>query len=85
MHFAWKLPENTDKSLKPRLRRITYELAPIEPATGTSADHHSRALRTPPTAQRPDGAHLPALGQGASIDTTSTITRQHAWNDAPPT
>jgi hypothetical protein len=84
VHFAWELPEDPKKGLKPRLRRITYELAPIGAATGAGVDSKGRAVRAPLTTEGPDGEAVPVLGQGDTIDEASgTITRQYAWNDAP--
>lgn len=85
IHFAWELPEDTKRGLKPRLRRITYELGPIGPATATGIDESGkRAVRAPVTAEGPDGELVPAIGRGDVIDpATGGITRQYAWNDAP--
>jgi hypothetical protein len=85
VHFAWELPEDVKKGLKPRLRRITYELAPIRPVTGISVDRHGRAVRAALTAEGPDGEPVPVIGQGDSLDETGAITRQYAWNDTPTT
>ncbi|WP_405970816.1 hypothetical protein OG496_11830 [Streptomyces sp. NBC_00988] len=43
MHFAWELPEDTRRGLKPRVRRITYVLAPI-PATTPDGDAYREPL-----------------------------------------
>lgn len=83
VHFAWELPEDIKKGLKPRLRRITYELAPIRPATGTGVDRRGRAIRTPLTVEGPEGEAVPVLGPGDQADDTGTITRLYAWNDTP--
>ena len=87
IHFAWELPEDTKRGLKPRLRRITYELGPIGPATATGVDAAGRrAVRAPVTVEGPDGELVPALGRGDVIDpATGGITRQYAWNDQPST
>jgi hypothetical protein len=85
VHFAWELPEDPKRGLKPRIRRITYELAPIGPATATGVDESGRrAVRAPVTAEGPDGEIVPAIGRGDVIDPASgAITRQYAWNDGP--
>jgi hypothetical protein len=87
VHFAWELPEDPRRGLKPRLRRITYELAPIGPATATGVDESGqRGVRAPVTVEGPDGELVPVLGQGDRIDPdTGAITRQYAWNDLPST
>ncbi|TQE33054.1 hypothetical protein [Streptomyces ipomoeae] len=79
VHFAWELPEDTRRGLKPRLRRITYELAPIAPATVSSTDRYGRPDRT--FLGEPD-APLLTPGDLVSEDGT-TILRQYPWNDAP--
>lgn len=78
VHFAWELPEDPRRGLKPRLRRITYELAPIAPATVSGTDRRGRPLR----------AYLgdednPLLTPGDTVDEQGTIWRQYAWNDEP--
>lgn len=85
VHFAWELPEDPKKGLKPRLRRITYEIAPIGAATSTGVDGAGRALRVPVTAEGPDGEAVPAIGQGDTLTEDGTITRQYVWNDQPTT
>ena len=85
IHFAWELPEDPKRGLKPRLRRITYELAPIGPATATGVDESGRrAVRAPVTVEGPEGELVPAIGRGDAIDPASgAITRQYPWNDQP--
>jgi hypothetical protein len=86
VHFAWELPEDPKRGLKGRLRRITYELAPIGPATSTGVDGQGRAVRAPLTAESPDGEIVPAVGPGDSVHPdTGLVTRQYAWNDEPST
>ena len=85
VHFAWELPEDPKRDLPARLRRITYELAPIGPATATGVDENSRPVRATVMADTDDGP-MPVLGQGDQADPdTGTITRQYAWNDQPST
>ncbi|MEU5322996.1 hypothetical protein AB0G67_40530 [Streptomyces sp. NPDC021056] len=85
IHFAWELPEDLKRGLKPRIRRITYELAPIGPATATGVDASGRrAVRAPLTAEGPDGELIPQIGRGDVLDADSgAITRQYPWNDQP--
>jgi len=86
VHFAWELPEDPKRGLKSRLRRITYELAPIGPATSTGVDGHGRAVRAPLTVESPDGEIVPAVGPGDTVHPdTGMVTRQYAWNDQPST
>jgi hypothetical protein len=86
VHFAWELPEDKRRDLKPRIRRITYELAPIGAATATGADTGGQAVRAPLTTEGPDGQFVPVLGQGDLADpATGTVSRQYAWNDTPST
>ncbi|MFD7995503.1 hypothetical protein [Streptomyces mexicanus] len=84
VHFAWELPEDPRRGLKARLRRITYELAPIGAATAAGVDASGRAVRAPLTTESPDGDLVPVLGQGDTVDPdTGTVTRLYPWNDAP--
>ncbi|MER6923116.1 hypothetical protein ABT314_29840, partial [Streptomyces spiralis] len=45
VHFAWELPADPVRGLKARVRRITYELAPIGPATAPGTTSDGRAIR----------------------------------------
>ncbi|WP_282795770.1 hypothetical protein [Streptomyces sp. CC224B] len=78
VHFCWELPEDPKRGLKDRLRRITYELAPIAPATVSGTDRLGRPLRT-----YLGEADAPLLTPGDTVDETGTILRQYPWNDAP--
>lgn len=77
VHFAWEVPEDRRRGLKPRLRRITYELGPIRPATVTSPAG-GRAVRTF-LGDQDD----PLLVPGDTADEQGAIWRQYAWNDEP--
>jgi hypothetical protein len=86
VHFAWELPEDPRRGLKARIRRITYELAPIGPATAAGADGNGRAVRAPLTVEDADGQLVPLLGPGDTVDAgTGTVTRLYPWNDEPST
>ncbi|MEU8469583.1 hypothetical protein AB0F30_16945 [Streptomyces sp. NPDC029006] len=86
VHFAWELPEDTRRGLKQRLRRITYELAPIGAETAAGLDASGRAVRAPLTVEGPDGDLVPAVGQGDTVDPdTGNVSRQYPWNDTPST
>jgi len=84
VHFAWELPEDPKRQLKARLRRITYELAPIGPATAAGVDEQGRAVRAPVTVEGPDGQLEPTLGSGDTVNVESgAVTRVYSWNDQP--
>ncbi|MFF8544814.1 hypothetical protein ACF060_31510 [Streptomyces werraensis] len=86
VHFAWELPEDPRRGLKPRLRRITYELGPIGPATAAGVDEAGRAVRAVRTVEDADGQLVPVVGQGDVVDPASgTVSRMYAWNDTPST
>jgi hypothetical protein len=90
VHFAWELPANERKGLKARLRRITYELDWIRPATASGVDATGRrAVRAPlpagdPDPANPDAEVPPPLTEGdVYYPDTGAIARQYPWNDAP--
>ncbi|MFJ9240999.1 hypothetical protein ACIRJ3_39180 [Streptomyces anulatus] len=78
VHFCWELPEDPKRGLKDRLRRITYELGPIAPATVSGADRLGRPVRT--YVGEPDA---PLLTPGDTLDEAGTILRHYPWNDEP--
>jgi hypothetical protein len=89
VHFAWELPEDPKRGLKARLRRITYELDWIRPATAPGVDKNGRAVRAPLPAPLPEGADEaevppPPLTPGDTLNPESgAISRMYAWNDVP--
>ena len=89
VHFAWELPADLRRGLKARLRRITYELDWIRPATASGVDESSRPVRAPlpvPEADpdNPDGEIPPPLTPGDLYNPASgAISRQYPWNDTP--
>lgn len=88
VHFAWELPEDPKRGLKARLRRITYELDWIRPATAPGVDKDGRAVRAPLPAPIPedDDAEIPPppLTPGDTLNPESgAISRMYAWNDQP--
>jgi hypothetical protein len=86
VHFAWELAEDTRRGLKARIRRITYELAPIGAPTSPSTDTDGRPVRTPVTVEGPEGEPIPVVGPGDTVDPdTGTVTRLYPWNDTPST
>ncbi|MFJ3229905.1 hypothetical protein [Streptomyces sp. NPDC086787] len=76
VHLAWELPEDKRRGLKARLRRITYELGPIVPATRRGAAKNGDAVREYVYAD--DGE--PVLNTGDSLNPeTGVITRTYPW------
>lgn len=47
VHLAWEIPEDPKRGLKPKVRRITYELGPVAPASRSGEDESGRADRHP--------------------------------------
>ncbi|MFE7780256.1 hypothetical protein [Streptomyces nigrescens] len=85
VHFAWEIDADPrDPDSRAKLRRVTYELAPIGTATFTDADADpKRPQRVPAFA--PDGA-TPLLHQGDVWNPEAgTISRLYPWNDEPST
>ncbi|MFF3547056.1 hypothetical protein ACFYXD_35125 [Streptomyces platensis] len=85
VHFAWELPEDPKRGLKPRIRRITYELDWIRPATAPGVDQGGRAVRAPLPAEavEEDEEATPRLTTGDVLTETGAISRLYAWNDEP--
>ncbi|KOX33006.1 MULTISPECIES: hypothetical protein [unclassified Streptomyces] len=80
VHFAWGLPADPAKGLKERVRRITYELGSIRPATRSGADLGGAPVRETVLAE--DGT--PVLTAGDTLDAeTGQITRVYPWASAP--
>lgn len=84
IHIAWELPEDKKRDLKPRLRRITYELDWVRPLTASGFDRDGRPVRAPVLGEAADG-ELPAsvLGVGDTADESGAISRQYAWSEEP--
>ncbi|MFH9425955.1 hypothetical protein [Streptomyces sp. NPDC017529] len=90
VHFAWDFPEDPKRGLKARVRRITYELDWIRPATASGVDTRGRAVRAPlpaptaPEGQAAETEEAPPLSPGdLYYPATGAIARQYAWNDEP--
>ncbi|MFJ6069061.1 hypothetical protein ACIQHU_39230 [Streptomyces tendae] len=90
VHFAWELPADPRRDIKARLRRITYELDWIRPATASGVDETGqRAVRAPlpsldPDSDNPDAEVPPPLTPGdLYYPETGAIARQYPWNDTP--
>ncbi|MGW7636098.1 hypothetical protein [Streptomyces decoyicus] len=85
IHFAWEIEADPrDPDSRAKLRRITYELAPIGTATLTDLDADPKRPQRAP-AFAPDGA-TPLLHQGDVWNPEAgTISRHYPWNDKPST
>lgn len=87
VHFAWELPADTKRGLKARIRRITYELDWIRPATTAGVDENGRPVRAQLPLPEPvegEDPPPPILTPGDLMNPdTGAISRQYAWNDAP--
>ncbi|MEW2046606.1 hypothetical protein [Streptomyces sp. NPDC005476] len=82
VHLAWELPEDKRRGLKVRLRRITYELGPIAPATRRGTAKDGTAVREYVYAD--DGE--PVLSRGDYLNReTGAITRTYPWAPGRPT
>ena len=82
VHLAWELPEDERRGLKARLRRVTYELAPIGPASRRGTAKDGSPVREYVHAE--DGT--PVLGEGDTLDQESGgITRTYPWAPGRPT
>ncbi|WP_228981253.1 hypothetical protein [Streptomyces sp. DH12] len=85
IHLAWDLPEDKQRGLKPRLRRITYELDWIRPRTASGVDRTGRPVRAPVMTDPGDDdtPSGPVLGLGDQVDEAGGIWRMYPWNDEP--
>ncbi|MFD7980195.1 hypothetical protein [Streptomyces sp. NPDC059071] len=84
VHLAWELPEDKKRGLKPRLRRITFELDWIRTRTASGVDRNGWPVRAPLLAEPDDGTPAqPVLGPGDIPAPDGLIARQYPWNDAP--
>lgn len=85
IHFAWELAEDKKRGLPARLRRITYHLDWIRPATASGVDRTGRPVRAPLLSEpAEDGPGSPVLGRGDRADPdTGMISRLYPWSDTP--
>lgn len=84
VHLAWTIPEDPKRGLKERLRRITYELDWIRPATASGIDRGGRPVRAPLMSDATDdNPSVPVIGMGDVVDGQGGISRQYPWNDRP--
>jgi hypothetical protein len=81
VHFAWEVePDPRVPGQKRRLRRITYELAPIGTRTVSVTDGERPAR----AAALADDGSTPLMTSGDTWDPASgQILRQYPWNDDP--
>lgn len=81
VHFAWELAADPVRGLKARVRRITYELGPIGPATAPGRTDDGRAVREQVAGADGD----PVLTVGDTLDPlTGTVTRIYPWAPGKP-
>jgi hypothetical protein len=85
VHFAWELAADPARGLKARLRRVTYELDWIRPATVPGLDHNSRPVRAmlPPPDAADGETPAPVLTRGDVMTPHGAISRTYAWNEEP--
>ncbi|MFB7742517.1 hypothetical protein [Streptomyces sp. NPDC056132] len=82
VHLAWDIPEDERRGLKARLRRITYELAPIGPASRRGATKDGAAAREYLYTDTGEPILIP--GDTLHPD-TGAITRTYPWAPGKPT
>lgn len=82
VHFAWEVePDPKVQGQKRKLRRITYELAPIGTRTVSDTSTPGRPVRVPSVA---DDGSTPLITAGDTYDPGSgQILRRYPWNDDP--
>lgn len=84
IHLAWELPEDKARNLPARLRRITYHLDWIRPATASGVDRAGRPVRATVMSEGSDEeAPAPVIGQGDTVDAGGAISRLYPWADRP--
>ncbi|MFI6089542.1 hypothetical protein [Streptomyces sp. NPDC051218] len=81
IHLAWEIPEDSKRGLKARVRRITYEVGPVAPATRSNTDTSEQAGRHPIL----DEAGMQALGLGDRyVPEAGHIERTYPWAPGRP-
>ncbi len=81
VHFAWELPADDARSMKARLRRITYELGPIGPATKPGRGVDGLPIRE--WVAGDGGETVLIVGDQVDAD-TGAITRTYPWAPGRP-
>ncbi|MBP2055379.1 hypothetical protein J2Z21_008393 [Streptomyces griseochromogenes] len=80
VHLAWEIPEDPNRNVRARVRRITYELGPISPITRSHTDHDGRGTRQ--LVLDDAGNQVLAIGD-RFIPETGQVERVYPW--APDT
>ncbi|WP_328925596.1 hypothetical protein OG429_13680 [Streptomyces sp. NBC_00190] len=81
VHLAWEIPEDVRRGTKAKLRRITYELAPIAPASRPATTKDGARFREPVAGD--DGVALLVSGD-VQDPATGVITRTYPWAAGRP-
>ncbi|WP_406126853.1 hypothetical protein [Streptomyces sp. NBC_00989] len=76
VHLAWELPEDKRRGLKTRLRRVTYEVGPITPASRRGAVKDGSPARE--YLYTESGDPILVKGDVRNAD-TGVITRTYPW------
>ncbi|KUL23278.1 hypothetical protein [Streptomyces regalis] len=76
IHLGWEIPEDPKRGLKPRVRRITYEMGPVVPATRSSTDGNGQARRQPIVGDT--GGHVLEVGD-RYVPESDHIERTYPW------
>lgn len=76
VHLAWEIPEDVRRGTKARLRRITYEIGPIAPASRPATAKDGAAFREPIVGEGGNALLVPGDAQDP---TTGLITRSYPW------
>ncbi|WP_043676715.1 hypothetical protein [Streptomyces xylophagus] len=76
VHLGWELPEDKRRGLKARLRRVTYELGPIGPASRRGAAKDGSPARE--YLYTDGGDPILVSGDARNAD-TGVITRTYPW------
>lgn len=77
VHFAWELPADPPRGIKPRLRRITYELGPIGAGTVPARDPRTGA---PVRSLSVDADGTPILTRGDRYEDGGGVSRAYPWS-----
>ncbi|MEY2226867.1 hypothetical protein [Streptomyces sp. BF23-19] len=81
VHLAWEIPEDVRRGTKARLRRITYELAPIAPASRPATNKDGARFREPVAGDDDVALLVPGDVQDPA---TGVITRTYPWAAGRP-
>ncbi|THA38147.1 hypothetical protein [Streptomyces sp. A1547] len=81
VHLAWEIPEDIRRGTKARLRRITYEIAPITPASRPATSKDGARFREPIVGEGGEALLVPGDTQDPM---TGVITRTYPWSAGRP-